>query len=415
MKSRHFRFLAILGILSILSVGILQFFWFQQAYNVRKKEFELKVFQALKEVAAEVYEFNGNQSNSNYPVEQLSENYYVVMINDQIDLPLLEALLQRKFKEKAILIPYSYTIYDCSSDQMVYGSPTINADKKNEELLLPKWEQDQYYFGVYFPEVSTSLLGGMGGWFILSVVLLLVLIFFGFSLFIIFQQKRYSEIQRDFVNNMTHELKTPLTSIRLSSKVLSESVHESDKEYPYLKIIREESGRLEKQIENILLRVRDQKKINLDRENLDPLKTLKDIFEDELKVSEKQYQYEVKHSNEINFVLVNKIHFHQIFSNLIQNSIKYGPQDLQISMDITTTSNSVIFRYHDNGNGIPAKYAKKIFQAFFRIPTGNRHDVKGYGLGLHHVKKITKLNGGSISWKGNGKEGYFEIKLSNGK
>ncbi|QNL22054.1 HAMP domain-containing histidine kinase [Hyphobacterium sp. CCMP332] len=412
MKSRHFRFLVIIGIVSILSIALLQFFWFHQAFNVKKKEFELNVFQALSEVAAEIYVYNGNKVQDNFPVEQLSENYFVVMINDQIDLQLLDDLLERKFQSRYINSPYIYTIYDCENDHLLYGSETQNQDSPVEKLVFPKWDKDQYYFGVFFPSVEKTLVGGLKGWILLSLILLLIIIFFSISLYIVFRQKRLSEIKRDFVNNMTHELKTPLSSIKLSSEAVMNKKTIDAETQKYLEIISHEADKLKRQIENVLEQARGEKDgLSLEKEKVDFKLFLVTILDRFNLSSNKKIDFDLNSLASGTHVNLDKLHMEHVIHNLLDNVIKYGPVFPHLEIGIRTIKKQLIITWKDNGQGIPAKFKKRIFSPFFRISQGDLHDKKGYGLGLHYVKNVILAHKGKIRWVSNENSGYFEIIL----
>ncbi|MEQ8360890.1 MAG: HAMP domain-containing sensor histidine kinase [Cytophagales bacterium] len=412
MKSRHFRFLVLIGIVSILSIALLQFFWFRQAFNVKKKEFELNVFQALSEVAAEIYAYNGNKVQDNFPVEQLSENYFVVMINDQIDLQLLDDLLERKFQSRYINSAYIYTIYDCENDHLLYGSETQNQDSPPEKLIFPKWDKDQYYFGVFFPNVEKTLIGGLKGWILLSLVLLLIVIFFSISLYIVFRQKRLSEIKRDFVNNITHELKTPLSSIKLSSEAVMNKKTIDPESLKYLEIISHEAEKLKRQIENVLEQARGEKDgLSLEKEKVDIKAFLVTILDRFNLSSNKKIDFDLNSLASGTHVNLDKLHMEHVIHNLLDNVIKYGPEFPRLEIGIRTIKKQLIITWKDNGQGIPAKFKKRIFSPFFRISQGNLHDKKGYGLGLHYVKNVILAHKGKIRWVSNENSGYFEIIL----
>lgn len=409
MKSRHFRLLALLGILSILSVAILQFFWFRQAFNTRKKEFELRVFESLREVAEEIFAYNGQTNQDYYPIEQLSENYFVVMINDRIELRLLDELLKREFQERYIHSPYTYTIYDCASDRLVYGRESTS---EADELALPRWDKDQYYFGVYFPEMKRSLISGMEEWFLLSAILLLVLVFFGFSLFVIFRQKRLAEVQKDFVNNLTHELKTPLSSIKLTSEALIKKPGMDDKSLQYLEIIGHEAQKLQRQIENILEQAKGEKGgFELRREKVEFGKFINAILYRFNLSNSKKVQFETEFDSEQSHILIDPLHMEHVFHNLLDNVAKYGTEKPKLKIKTRKLGNRLIITWKDDGAGIPKKYRKRIFSPFFRIIEKDTDDKKGFGLGLHYVKNVINAHKGKIRWVAQEESGYFEIIL----
>lgn len=412
MKSRHFRFIIVLGLVSILSIAFLQYFWFKEAFDLQKKEFELKVYSALSEVAEEIFAFNGNVNQESFPVEQLSKNYFVVMINDHIEASLLDGLIKRKFQAKSLNAEYAFTVYDCASDNLIYGSDVVDPKNRATQLKLPKWEKDQYYFGVYFPNIENSLLKGMEELFALTAILLLVLLFFGISLFTLFRQKRLSEIQKDFINNMTHELKTPLSSIRLSTEFIRErKTWETDTD-KYLEIISHESEKLQKQIENVLEQAKGEKdKLELQKETIDVKFFIKHIIDQFNLGRQKSIQYKIEEIGEEFKCALDKLHLEQVFYNLLDNIIKYGAEQPLLTIELKIAKNKLLIHWKDNGQGIPGKYKKLIFSPFFRLQKGNTLNTNGFGLGLHYVKKVIEAHKGRIRWISKDENGYFEIIL----
>src|SRR5688572_18877238 len=189
------------------------------------------------------------------PVKQVSTNYFIVMVNGDVDASLLEFLLRSEFEKRSIKADFEYGVYDCSSEKMKYGDyVSLTQKEKVTSKKLPAWNHYAYYFGVQFPNREAHLINQLGIWSFSSFVLLVVIIFFSYTLFIILKQKRLSEIQKDFINNMTHEFKTPISTIELSTEVLKDPaiIHQPERLFNYTNIIEKENLRLKQHVERVL-------------------------------------------------------------------------------------------------------------------------------------------------------------------
>ena len=249
MKNAHIRVLVILAILSLVGIIGTQVFWLNRAIAQQDQVFNHNVQVALRNVVESLCEANGKDFPSINPIEQVSGNYFIVRTNDKIDLTNLEYLISAEIKKRAISQDFEYGVYDCANDQMVYAE-NVNLEYAQERDPIPVLKNDEYYFGVYFPDKSRNLFAGFDLWKFTSVISLVVIIFFGYALFVILRQKRLSEVQKDFVNNVSHELKTPLATLSLASSTLSE--RSGQKNQKYIEIIQKEVSRLQKNVEDIL-------------------------------------------------------------------------------------------------------------------------------------------------------------------
>lgn len=232
-------------------------FWVSRAFDLREKQFDNSMNIALKSVADEINRCNNLPPSTQNPVERLSRNYYTVRVNDFIDPYQLEEFLKNEFIKREIASDFEYGIYDCNSEKIIYGDH-VNLESKNpvqkKATRFSKLDNENYYFGVYFPTKETGLLAQMGIWTFSSLVLLIVIIFFAYTLFVILKQRRLSAVQKEFINNMTREFKTPISTIAISSEVLKNPAIVKDPERlrNYASIIGEESVRLKKQVERVL-------------------------------------------------------------------------------------------------------------------------------------------------------------------
>jgi len=366
-------------------------------------QFNRSVNIALRSVAEKLLENHDLPTLEVNPVEQLSSNYYVVRINDEIDVNLLEDLLRQELSIRNINTDFEYGIYDCYDEKMVYGN-YVQIGNKGESVEqkpdLPVWEDADYYFGVFFPKKNTYLLGQMKIWLFSTLVLLVIILFFVYALWVILKQRRLSSIQKDFINNMTHEFKTPISTIGLSANVIQnpDIIQDPEKLKNYAGIISEENLRLKTQVERILQVVTlDKGDITVDPEIMDIQESIRDVVAMmEPMIMDKKGVIEFNFKADNTTILIDSLHFKNIIFNLLDNALKYCHQSPEILIGTSTTIKEVEIRIKDNGVGIDRSQLKKIFEKFYRIPTGDQHDVKGFGLGLHYVSRVVKMFKGKI-------------------
>jgi two-component system, OmpR family, phosphate regulon sensor histidine kinase PhoR len=421
VKSSSIRLIVILATLCIVGITFTQIYWVRRAFDLKEGEFNRTVNAALYNVAQQIYEINKTPSPANNPIRQLSTNYFVVMVNSEIDASLLEFLLRSEFEKRSIQADFEFGIYDCHSERMVYGNyvplktvkETIATNK-----TLPAWANQGYHFGVQFPNREAHIINQMGIWSFSTLVLLLVIIFFAYTLFVILKQKRLSEVQKDFINNMTHEFKTPISTIAVATEVLKDPaiLNQPERLLNYSSIIEKENSRLKQQVERVLQVARlDKEDFGLKKEILDIHQVIQEAIKNtSMTLQEKQGKIICDLSAIERQVPADKLHLTNVIQNLIDNAIKYCKTIPEITIKTTNELKRCVIEVHDNGIGISSENQKRIFQKFFRVPTGNVHDVKGFGLGLSYVKTIVEVHGGNIKVESElGKGSVFRIYLPN--
>ena len=260
---------------------------------------------------------------------------------------------------------------------------------------MPLYKKYTYYFGVYFPNKSSYVFSEMDTWFMLSAVLLLVILFFGYTLLVILRQKRWSELQKDFINNMTHEFKTPIATINVSADVLQTPsiLDQPQRLQNYAQIIKEQSLRLNGQVEKVLQVAKlEQRALGLHPETLDLVKELDNICAGFRAHYEGQILLTTNFDNKYTGIAADPMHFRNVIQNLLDNAVKYSDSPAEILLRTEQRDNKVHVVVEDQGRGIPSEYLTKVFHKFVRVPTGNQHNVKGFGLGLYYVKRICQLH-----------------------
>src|SRR5688572_28768517 len=405
-------------VLCIAGIAITQWYWVRRAFDLKEAEFERTVNAALFNVANQIFEINKTPSPAVNPVKQVSTNYFVVQVNGDVDASLLEFLLRSEFEKRNIAADFEYGVYDCSNEKMKYGDyvPLRPTGDKVTSKKLPAWNNYAYYFGVQFPNREAHLINQMGIWSFSSLVLLLVILFFAYSLFVILKQKRLSEIQKDFINNMTHEFKTPISTIAVSTEVLKnpDIVHHPERLLNYTTIIEKENMRLKQQVERVLQMARlDREDIGLKKEIVDVHQIIQDAIRNTSTALHERNGTIICDLRAQNHIVdADRLHLTNVLYNLIDNAIKYCQQAPHILISSTNSNRHLYIEVKDNGLGIASENHKKVFQKFYRVPTGNVHDVKGFGLGLHYVRSIVNAHKGTIKLQSDlGQGSVFKICL----
>lgn len=301
---------------------------------------------------------------------------------------------------------------------MEYGNYfSYSGNSKHESMgaNLPKYAGYNYYFGVNFPLLKNTITGDMAIWFFMIGILLIAVIFFGYAIFVILQQKRFSEMQRDFINNMTHEFKTPIASINISADVISKPdiVEEPSRLLTYGSIIKQEVNRLNEQVDKVLQIARIEKQgFHLRKDKLDLNQLIRNVVSNCLSNTSKHLDIKTVLGEDLGTVEGDRLHVTNIIHNLLDNAAKYAGDAPEIMISTERRGAKIIVTIRDNGPGIPKVHQKRVFRKFYRVPTDNVHDVKGFGLGLFYVKSICEAH----HWKiyldpdsGNGAKFILEI------
>jgi len=400
MTNNIIRRVIILGAFSILSLLAVQSYWVLRTWDLQEREFNRKVLQALQDAAndlSRVGQFVLPEANL---IEQVYTNYYVVNLKNHFDAPTLEFFLQKAFENQGMREDFQYGVFDCTSNEMVtgriikYKKPSaLGQGEVLTEPLPAHYNSDfEYYFGVRFPERNANILSNMNVVLIFSIMMLITIAFFIYSMVVILRQKQLSEQQRDFINNMTHEFKTPIATINISTDVFlqNETIKSDTRLNRYAGIIKEQVTRLNTQVEKVLQVAQiERHTLELHREELDLAELVHSISPSiELKVNEKKGVLHLDLPDTGIQIRADRLHLTNILHNLVDNAVKYTKGIPDIRIGVKKSGNKVVLSVQDNGLGISKEHQKHVFDKFYRVPTGNVHNVKGFGLGLFYVKTI---------------------------
>jgi two-component system phosphate regulon sensor histidine kinase PhoR len=409
IKAKKINFIIILGLIAIVGILVAQLVWTKQAFNLEEKKFSQKVHVALLEVVKKLYESTNNDLPSENPVEKVSNDYYYVNIANDFDPIILEHYLKSEFKKAGISTDFEYAMYNCQSDVMVYGNYiSLSEDSKSKPTFnFPKNKNLVYYFAIRFPNETGYLFSSLRFWFILSAALVIILLVYVYSIFTIIQQKKYSELQRDFINNMTHEFKTPLSSILIASNYLlkQEKINEDEKLGKYTQIIIDQSNKLNVHIEKILnIAKHDNSPQELNKAELSIVPIINNVIENiQLKYENTNISIETQF-NEFT-IIADEFHFINLVYNLLDNSVKYCDEKPMITIKLLQEQGLKKIEFCDNGIGISTKELSLIFDKFYRSPNSKDSQVNGLGLGLYYIKKIGDLHKWKIQATNNNTKG----------
>ncbi|MCD0473251.1 HAMP domain-containing histidine kinase [Flavobacterium sp. EDS] len=409
MKINRLNSIIILGFIAIIGILVVQLLWTKEAFTLEQKKLNQKTHLALLEVAKKLHESNSNELPAQSPIQKISNDYYVVNIENDFEPDILEFYLKSEFKKMNITTDFEYAMYNCQSNEMIYGD-YISLSKKSkgkQSVHFPKHKDLVYYFAVRFPNETSYIFSSMRFWLVLSIMLIIILLIYIYSIFMLLQQKKYSELQRDFINNMTHEFKTPLASILIASNYLIKQnpIKEDKKLEKYTEIIINQSGKLNNHIEKILsIAKSDYTPLELELKNISIIPPIEETIENiKLKYPDTDIKIE---SDSANYTIITDVfHFTNIVYNLLDNAIKYCDTKPEIIIRLTTENQLLKIAFIDNGIGIANKNISFIFDKFYRIPNEKSTQSNGFGLGLYYVKKICNLHQWKINATNNPKKG----------
>jgi two-component system, OmpR family, phosphate regulon sensor histidine kinase PhoR len=338
--------------------------------------------------------------------ELVSVNIY----NDydhKYDPKLLDSVLKVELLEKGVTADYEFGVMATK----FLPPDSVNISEKGLKLYNSPYKVNlspdnifikPQYLSVYFPEQKRYLLSSMWFMLLVSLAFMLVLIFsFYYTISTILKQKKLSEIKNDFISNMTHEFKTPISTISLACEVLNDKSIEKSPERinNYVRMIGDENKRLSLLVENILqTAILDKGQLKLKFQDIDIHNLIaQTITNIKLQVENKDGEISTDLRAAIPVINGDRVHITNIIFNLIDNALKYSTDHPKIKIATRSDNEGIFISVHDNGIGISKENQKRIFDTMYRVPTGNIHNVKGFGLGLSYVKAVVEKHGGSIN------------------
>ncbi|MEA2043726.1 MAG: HAMP domain-containing sensor histidine kinase [Bacteroidota bacterium] len=334
-----------------------------------------------------------------------------INIEERISQNLVRKLIEESFNLNGIDLPFEFAVKDTTNTYFMETKGfSLNFVKKTYETEL--FPNDIFsssnYLVVYFSKDKSYISEEMPQPIITSIILTIIIsLTFSLTIYIIYRQRKLSELKNDFISNMTHELKTPVATISLASQMLGDSNISIDKDRMsgVLNIIDDESKRLSFQIEKVLQTSLFEKgRIHMKKERLDIHEIIKiSVVNMELRVSKKGGEIDMKLDADDFVFPLDEMHMTNVFFNLLDNAVKYSQEGEAPKIEISSENfkKGIRISVADNGIGISQEHKKRVFNKFYRIQSGNIHNVKGFGLGLNYVKRIVEVHFGRISVESN--------------
>jgi two-component system phosphate regulon sensor histidine kinase PhoR len=409
----------------VMSVRNLNPDWVKEQERIQKERQFKQVKKWLVTDSLENAPHNAQKPNV---IENLAEEYRKSdePLNKRLNAFWIDSLLRFELHNRGISLPFSYEVSTANSDSLIFSSAMDTKGIKPE--FIPAYTYQKAIFSnelindpgkikISFPQKNSFILGNMTATMGTTAGLLFVLVFcFGYTIFSILRQKKISEMKIDFINNMTHEFKTPVSTIMIASEALKDNEIAQDKTRVarLANVIYEENVRLGSHIERVLNIARIEKDdFKLDKKPLDVNEMITIVLDSvQLKMQKCNAVTTVNLDAERAVIIADELHFSNVMFNLIDNAIKYSTDAPEIAISTLNKNGHVLIRVADKGIGMNRDQQAKIFEQFYRIPTGNLHDVKGFGLGLSYVNTIVKRLDGTISVKSEKEKGSeFELKF----
>lgn len=388
-RSKFQLFLLITTIVCLILLIGIQINWVLKEARLQEAQFNRSVSLALKRIENNLEKFN----NCTRPNRCISCKHLTETLRQATNL---DSIIKSDLSYYGIDLDFDYGIIDLHGEKKALAKGTYITHNLAEKL-----QQSGYELKINFPKKRDFILAQIGTVFITSIVLvILVTVSFLLTYRYFRKEKLLSEQIKDFVNNMTHEFKTPLTNIGFANSMLSKSslIENDPKLSSYTGIIRDEQIRLKERV-NLLLKASQSDCIQpVIFEEVDLSIVVEDVVDSfQTPLSERQGEISI-HRNGNDFTLMSNMdQLHIVIGNLIDNAIKYCNKPPRINISLKSKQDSIVVEISDNGIGISNEHLHNIFEKFYRVPEGDLHNTKGFGLGLFHVKTILGRLGGKIS------------------
>ena len=391
MRNTHLRLLILFGTVTLTGLLIIQIYWFKRAFSAESKEFDHSVQVALMRVADSV--------SRHAEVKKLSNSFYFVATESNFSSESVNSLVKSEFTKRELMLEYELGVYNADDDTLVYGQ-YVEATKRYQPApasVDPTSGGTIKNFAVYFPKKESYVIARLDVWMVSTLTLLLMMCLFAYAITTLLRVLRFAELKSDFIDNMTHEFKTPVTNIGITGEIIKRKVPHDAGINAYVDILLIENEKLRNKIEQVLLAssVDSQRKPRFTRLDIHHLiAECAEAFQ--LKIQERNGLLHMHLNAKSAFILGDRELLVQTLNNVIDNAEKYSPAYPQITVKTMDHDEAVEIHIADKGIGIPEHVLGKVFQKFFRVQRGDVHNVKGFGLGLSFVKSVIQAHRGRV-------------------
>jgi two-component system phosphate regulon sensor histidine kinase PhoR len=407
MNRRIIIFTIIAMTIALIGLMGIQIYWIQSASAIKEANFRRSVNEAMVKVVQKVERLEKSKSMVTNQYENMLNFNRHLLYEEFLTTAALDSLINLQLNIRGVDTRFEFCIYKPERQEFIMErSPNFRKELIEKGRAFILFQADIYtspeYLLIYFPHEKQFLLTELWGMLLISIILIIVIVYsFTYTITIIFRQKRLSEMKNDFINNMTHEFKTPISTISLACEALNDKELRESGEFldSYLSMISEENKRLAGMAEKILqTAVIDKGQLKMNKEKIDLHEIIIDVIKNlriqvEIKDGEIKRRFKATRSQ----IEGDKVHVTNLVYNLLDNANKYSPKKPVIRIITENANNGIVMTIEDNGIGIGKNEQKKIFDKLYRVPTGNIHEVRGFGLGLNYVKAIVEEHHGKIS------------------
>ena len=407
MNRRIIIFTIIVMTIALIGLMGIQIYWINNASAVKEATFQRTVTDVLAKVVNKIEKLEKRKASEANPYEGMLNFNRHLLYERFITESQLDSLILIELNIRGIDTRFEFGIYNPERDIFLIEKdpgmrrPLIEKGSAARLFISDIFTSPEYLL-LYFPHEKQFLLTELWGMLLISIILIIVIVYsFTYTITTIFRQKKLSEMKNDFINNMTHEFKTPISTISLACEALNnhDIVRSPEFTESYINIILEENNRLATMAEKILqTAVIEKGQLKMKRERIDLHEVITDVIKNiriHVEIKDGVIRKQCKATNPV--LLGDKVHLTNLVYNLLDNANKYSPRKPVITVRTENTSNGILLTIEDHGIGISKGEQKKIFDKLYRVPTGNIQEVRGFGLGLSYVKAIVEEHHGRIS------------------
>jgi two-component system, OmpR family, phosphate regulon sensor histidine kinase PhoR len=421
MQNSNIKLIIIVATLSLIGLILTQLFWVMKAVQLAEKQYNHRVDMTMEDVINEMLGASDSLVITGSKIEPGEFTNQKVTIFNAVDTAQMRRLLDKYSEYHQLNRNYEFAIIKTSNDSVIYSTVTdfqqLPHKKVHKACLSCLWKTEHFYMAVYFPSQRNETIVEMSLWLIMSgMFIIIVIILITYIINTIIKQKKISEIKNDFINNMTHEFKTPISTISLAAEILLKADRESSTErlLKYSKIIYEENQRMRLQVDRVLQAASlENGDYELKKSAFDIHQVIREAVRNlcfELCEERATVNYNLDAENHI--IQADPMHMTNVMINLVDNAIKYSKEKVTLNFSSLNVDSGITISIEDDGIGMNQDSVRHVFDKFYRVPTGNIHTVKGFGLGLYYVKNIVEAHGGTINVKSELNKGTrFDVYL----
>jgi two-component system, OmpR family, phosphate regulon sensor histidine kinase PhoR len=421
MKKNSIQLIIFINSIALAGIILTQIYWVKESYRFKEEQFSNTIRLVIKSVSNQIQHYMLEYPKAE-AIAALNDSALYLPDAKDINPNLLDLKIKEEIKCLQVGNEFEYAIIDSRNNSfLISNSDLYRAKLPNSKHQLPMTgfkDSEFIFFSFYFPDEIHIILKSMVNWLVFSLLFTIILLLgYFYTLYFFFRQKWLSEMKSDFINNMTHEFKTPLATISLAAEMLMKKAVQEDasKMQRYTRIIFDENSRLQNHVEQILRVSQLQKgKFRLRKKEVNVHELITKIVES-FEITLKERGGDIKsHFCAKDFIVrADQAHITNVITNLLDNAEKYSLNKPQIKIGTYNDSHGVVISVEDKGIGISFENQRHIFKNLYRVPTGNIYNRdKGFGIGLYYVKTIVEAHGGHINLKSElGKGSRFDVFL----